>query len=531
MKMVSSTKRLVVALMAVGLALSGCNRAPSTASKTDVSDQSEGPSAGADAAPAGGSQGTLLPAVRRQIISEDVPLLEQINRENTKVVAAALPCIVRITAVGPVDPHAQLFDLPFKIPGLPHGMRSLVPSYGSGVVISHDGYIVTNFHVIEDAQTVEVQLRDQRSFPARVVASDAPSDVAVLKINATDLPALPWGDSDKVQVGEQVFAIGNPFDLDDSVSRGIVSAKGRNLPESNNYEDYIQTDAAINVGNSGGALVNIHGELIGINAAIASYTRGNEGVGFSIPSNLVRYTVGALLKEGRLIRGYLGVRLPLKIDDGVEQQLGLEDGHGALLAGVLRSSPAEQARLRPVDFITEVDGRKIGSVADLRLIVSQIPVGREVGVSFIRGGSTHSAKIKIAELPKDEETAPPTPELQVDPDAVNPSLAPAPVDDVLNGLQVADLNDKTRQKFAIDGMITSGVVVTNVVEGSPSDAKGVLRGDVIEIACAQKATIQPLANAGDFTGLLKKLKADQGVVLLVHRGRTSNFLYLAPMTK
>ncbi len=163
--------------------------------------------------------------------------------------------------------------------------------------------------------------------------------------------------------------------------------------------------------------------------------------------------------------------------------------------------------------------------------MSQIPVGREVGVSFIRGGSTHSAKIKIAELPKDEETAPPTPELQVDPDAVNPSLAPAPVDDVLNGLQVADLNDKTRQKFAIDGMITSGVVVTNVVEGSPSDAKGVLRGDVIEIACAQKATIQPLANAGDFTGLLKKLKADQGVVLLVHRGRTSNFLYLAPMTK
>ncbi len=191
------------------------------------------------------------------------------------------------------------------------------------MIISKDGYIVTNSHVLEDAKTVEVQLPDQRIFPARVVASDAPVDVAILKVDATDLPALPWGDSDKVQVGEQVFAIGNPFNLDDSVSKGIVSAKGRNLPDSNNYEDYIQTDAAINPGNSGGALINIHGELIGINAAIASTSRGNMGVGFAIPSNLARYAVEGLLKEGKLVRGYLGVRLPTSIDEGVSAQLGL----------------------------------------------------------------------------------------------------------------------------------------------------------------------------------------------------------------
>jgi len=519
------------------LALSGCNQAP-PATKANASDKPGDPSV----AKADVHQAAFTPQTRRLISSDDVPLLEQINRENVRVVAAAAPSIVRITAVGPVDPHAQIFgDLPFRIPGLPRGFHPTVPSYGSGVIISKDGYVVTNYHVVEGAQGVEVQLGDQRTFPARVVASDAPSDVAVLKIAATDLPALPWGDSDKVEVGEQVFAIGNPFNLDDSVSKGIVSAKGRDLPDSTNYEDYIQTDAAINVGNSGGALVNIHGELIGINAAIASFTRGNEGVGFSIPSNLVRYTVEALIKNGRLVRGYLGVRLPVKIDGGVAEQLGLASDHGALLAGVQRSSPADAAKLHPVDFITEVDGHKISSVAQLRLIVAQIPIGKEVVVNYIRAGADRSAKVKIAELPK--ETEPLDQALPLDPGGEQVPASPEGVlpsqgDHVLSGLQVTDLNDKTRQKFGVDDMVTSGVVVTGVTEGSPADVRGLLRGDVIEIACAQRGTLQPLANAGDFTGLTKKLKADQGVVLLVHHGKTSGpedkssiFIYLAPLTK
>jgi len=246
------------------LALAGCNRAPS-GTASNATDNS--------VVPSDDHQATFTPQTGPLVSSEDVPLLEQIDRENVRVVAAAAPSIVRITALGLVDPHEQIFgDLPFKIPGLPHGIRTLEPSYGSGVIISRNGYIVTNYHVVQDAQSVEVQMRDQRTFPARVIASDEPSDIAVLKIAASDLPALPWGDSDKVEVGEQVFAIGNPFNLDDSVSKGIVSAKGRDLPDSTNYEDYIQTDAAINVGNSGGALINIHGELIGINAAIASFT-------------------------------------------------------------------------------------------------------------------------------------------------------------------------------------------------------------------------------------------------------------------
>lgn len=519
------------------LMLSGCHRAapgPTTEAKDNSSDSS--------AAQADAEQATFTPETKRLISSEDVPLLEQIDRENVRVVAAAAPSIVRITALSPVDPHAQIFgDLPFKIPGIPHGIRTIEPSYGSGVIISRDGYIVTNYHVVEDAQSVEVQLRDQRSFTARLVASDAPSDVAVLKIAATDLPALPWGDSDKVEVGEQVFAIGNPFNLDDSVSKGIVSAKGRNLPDSTNYEDYIQTDAAINVGNSGGALINIHGELIGINAAIASFTRGNEGVGFSIPSNLVRYAVNALIKDGRLVRGYLGVRLPTKVDDGVTEQLGLDANSGALLAGVQRNSPADAAKLRPVDFITEIDGHKIDSVPQFRLIVAQIPVGKEVVVNYIRAGASQSATVKIAELPKDpeppDETPPPDPGADQDP-ANPPGPSPQQGDHVLSGLQVTDLNDATRQKFGVDDIVTSGVVVTGVQEGSPADAKGLLRGDVIEIACARRGSLQPLANAGDFTGLMKKLKATQSVVLLVHHGkmsgpedRSSTFIYLAPTPK
>ena len=310
------------------------------------------------------------------------------------------------------------------------------------------------------------------------------------------------------------------------------------MPDSTSYDDYIQTDAAINVGNSGGALVNIHGELIGINAAIASFTRGNEGVGFSIPSNIVRYTVEGLLKDGRLVRGFLGVQLPAKIDDGVVEQLGLTTDRGALLAGVLSKSPADQAKLRPVDFITAVDGHRIDSVAQLRLIVSQIPVGKEVVVNYIRGGANQSTTVKIAELPMQAEfpvlIPPPDPGL----DHWGPPEEPPQGVYVLSGLHVTDLNDKTREKFGIDDIVTSGVVVTEVEEGSPADSSGMERGDVIEMACVQRGFIQPLANAGDFTGLTKNLKADQSVVLLVHHGklsgqedRSSMFVYLAPEPK
>jgi serine protease Do len=223
-------KRLFGLVMVSLFALSACNQS-SPVAESGPGDKAED-AAGAKGDTASPAKSSFHPQTQHLISSDDVPLLEQIDRENERVVAAATPSVVRITAIGPVDPHAQMFgNLPFKLPFGPNsqGMKSNAPSYGSGVIISKDGYIVTNNHVIEDALTVEVQLRDQRTFPARVVAADSPSDVAVLKIAASGLPAIPWGDSDKVEVGQQVFAIGNPFDLDDSVSKGLVSAKGRQL--------------------------------------------------------------------------------------------------------------------------------------------------------------------------------------------------------------------------------------------------------------------------------------------------------------
>jgi serine protease Do len=535
-----------VGAFAVTTLFSGCGRS-ATQHDAQVSDASKDSTPAVDAPGPAAPDRPLefTPSIHPLLGDGDVPLLEQIDRENVRVVSAAMPSIVRITSMMQVDPHEQLLGFPFRFPGVPHGMRTTVPSYGSGVIISRDGYIVTNYHVIRDARSVEVELPDKRTFPAHIMPSDADTDIAVLKIDATDLPAMPWGDSDKIAVGEQVFALGNPFNLDTSVSKGIISGVGRNLPDSDpaggevrpEYDDYIQTDAAINVGNSGGALIDIHGALVGINAAIASFTQGSEGVGFSIPSNLVRNTVEQLIRQGRLIRGYLGVRLPVKVDDGVSEQLGLDPNRGALLAGIQRSSPADQARLRPVDCIVAVDGHKIESVPQFRLIVAQIPVGKEVVVNYIRAGSPRTATVKIAELPKDPDPPDATqaPEGGTGP-APSLTLTSLPeADHVLTGVAVAELTDKSRQQFGVDDFVTSGVVVTGVEEGSPADMKGLLRGDVIEVACAQRGSIETLGSVADFAGLTKSLKANQSVVLLVHHGRlsgvedrSSTFLCLEP---
>jgi len=524
-------KRLLPLVLAMALALSGCNR---TTSVPGTDPKNNLPAARTDAPPASTLSTAFTPETRSLVSPDEVPLLEQINRENIKVVSAALPGIVRITATRSVDPRMSFFgnNLPFQFhfgPGASRPSPQNEPAFGSGVIISRDGYIVTNYHVIEDANTVEVQLQDKRIFSARVIASDAPVDVAVLKIEAADLTALPWGDSDKVQVGEQVFAIGNPFNLDDSVSRGIVSAKGRSLEGASNYQDYIQTDAAINPGNSGGALINIQGKLIGINAAIASTSRVNMGVGFAIPSNLVRYALEGLLKEGKVVRGYLGVKLPEMIDEGVMAQLGLNTDQGALLAGVLRNSPADQAGLHPGDFITEVDGHKISGVDNLRLVVAQLPIGKDVKLAYIRDGTAQSTMVKIAELPRDGRSG--FNRGEENDNGEQPSPAPddgqTRVENVLGGIQVADLNDKVRQQYEVDKGVTAGVVVSTVREGSLAEAKGMLPGDVIESACVNRGSTQEISAAKDFIDLTKNMKAGQSVVLLVHHGKTSSFIYFA----
>lgn len=535
-------KRLLSFALVCAVVLSGCNKAPGVATDSKPETRNTVPAVVQKApVPAPAAPTTpvaFAPETRSPVTTQDVPLLDQINQENIKVVSAVTPSIVRISSIKQLDPRMQFSRndlLPFQFhfgPGLP-GMHSFPQndvSFGSGVIISKDGYIVTNNHVIEDADQVHVQLQDKSSYTARVIASDALVDVAVLKIDASNLPPIAWGDSDKVQVGEQVFAIGNPFDLEGSVSKGIVSAKGRNMEESRHYEDYIQTDAAINPGNSGGALINIHGELIGISAAIASTTRYNMGVGFAIPSNLVRYAVNGLLKEGKLVRGYLGVSLPPEIEDDVLSNLGIQKNQGALIAGVQIGSPADQAKLRSGDFITEVDGHQVNSSGDLRLIVAQIPVGKDVQVKYIRDGAPQSTQVKIAEVPQmvQKESS------GLDDSDDNGEQMPAPTPrpstahTVLDGIQVTDLDDKTRQKIGMTHMNGGGVVVGNVQSGSPAEAKGLQRGDVIESICINRGSTLEISNAKEFNDVVKGLKPKEGVVLLVHQGKASNFVYLAP---
>ncbi len=518
--------RKVTAILALAFLLSACHR--QTASPIDTTTP--------DSPPAKSGDTSFNPPSGSQIPATDVSLLEQINRENVRVIESALPSLVRISAEVttdardfPGDPH-QTYEFehrPFTNP-----LMNEV-AYGAGVVIKKDGYIVTNSHVVEGAHDVEVQLADHRVFPATVLASDTRVDVAILKIAATDLKPLAWGDSDKVRVGEQVFAIGNPFDLGDSASRGIISATGRNIPEpSASYQDFLQTDAAINPGNSGGALINIHGELVGINVEIASTTGADRGVGFALPSNLLRYDISTLLEGNRAVHGYLGVKLPAHVDEGVIAQLGLGSGEGALLAGIYPRSPAERAKLQLADFITEIDGHKVGSIFELKIIAEQLPIGHEAEVKYIRNGEKRSTFLKVATEPDF---------IQADHDAgasADGSNAPSVLtgngsENALSGLQVSDLDDKLRKHYNVDDWMPGGVVVTGVKANSVAETRGFEQGDVIEMVCVRRAAPEPVADVRELSRVAAALTPEQGIALLVYRGtdreKVNRFVYLSPL--
>jgi serine protease Do len=508
--------------LAAALALSACHRDSSVPATDDTASSDSQPQAPARFTPATGSQ--VAPA--------DISMLEQINRENVHVIGTAMPGIVRISSTIAVDPRQEMAGNLTHIP-FPFERHDSTPfsevAYGAGVILKKNGYIVTNSHVVDQAQSIEVQLQDHRVFPATLVAADPQIDVAVLKIAANDLKPLPWGDSDKIRVGEQVFAIGNPFDLGASASRGIISATGRAIPEpSATFEDYLQTDAAINPGNSGGALINIRGELIGINVEIASTSGADRGVGFALPSNLLRYAVSSLLEHGHISRGFLGVALPTVVDEGVLAQLGLGTGEGALLAGIYPSSPASRAKLQPADFITEIDGHKVGSISELQVIAAQLTVGRQTPITYIRDGEIHSTFIKISSSPQSFAHQP-APIVKEASEVPAPLVPPGAAANALSGLQVTNLDGKLRAKFQVDDWISSGALVTGVQSGSAAEMRGFQQGDLIEMVCVRRASPLTLSSAAELSKIAADLQPDQGVALLVHRGPSTRFIYLPPL--
>jgi len=355
-------------------------------------------------------------------------------------------------------PLAPFFGIPQdQIP-----RQRLEQSLGSGVIVSRDGYILTNHHVIDGAGQILVALHGkEKPFEARLIGTDPQTDIAVVKIEIEDAPAITLADSDLVEVGDVALAIGNPFGIGQTVTMGIVSAKGRRGMGIVDYEDFIQTDASINPGNSGGALVDAKGRLIGINQSILSRSGGNQGVGFSVPINLAKHVMGSLVEYGRVVRGHLGVAIQ-PVTEELAEAFGLKDQSGALVGEVTTGSPADKAGIKPGDVIVELDGKKVDDSADLRLRVSKMSPGSETTATVHRDGQLEKIKVRVGSL--------------TNPNAVPPSangrLSP------LAGLQLQDLDGNLRQRLGVPQNLP-GALIAGIDPALPSARTGLQPGDVI----------------------------------------------------
>jgi len=378
-------------------------------------------------------------------------------------------------------------------------------SLGSGFIIDKEGYIITNNHVIEEADEIKVRLSEyvagKEEYDAKIIGRDPKTDIALIKIEPhKGLPVATLGDSDSLQIGEWVMAIGNPFGLEQTVTVGIVSAKWRKIGMGP-YENFIQTDAAINQGNSGGPLFNTRGEVVGVNSAIFSPSGGNIGIGFAIPINLTKNIVKQLKETGKVTRGWLGVVVQT-VTPELAESFGLKEGKGALVADVQKDSPADQAGIKKGDIITFYNGREIVEMNELPLMVAQTPVGEEAKVKIIRDGKTIDKKVTIGELEEEKTYAAAEGKPKID-----------------MGMEVRGLDQRYAQQYGISE--EKGVIVTNVESGSPADMAGIREGDVI-IEVDRK----PVGNLSEYSKSVKKAQKEGKVLLLIKRAGTSLFVVI-----
>ena len=373
---------------------------------------------------------------------------------------------------------------------------------GSGVIVSPDGYILTNNHVIDGARTVTITLPDKREFTGKIVGADPKTDLAVVKIDGQNLPTVSWGDATKLQVGEYVLAVGNPFGLNSTVTLGIVSALGRGRMGITQYEDFIQTDAAINPGNSGGALVNTKGELVGINTAIFSQTGGYQGVGFAVPTSMSKPIYESLVKRGKVVRGFLGVSIQ-DISQDLAKSFGIKDAKGALVSDVMDEGPADQAGLKQGDIITTYQGSPVEDAVTLQRQVTKTVVGTKVTVRVIRDSHEKDLTVTIGEQPETTKTA---------------KAEIGETDYAFAGVAVQDLDRDTAKGLGIKGK-GQGVVVTAVEPDSSAEKAGVMRGDVI-----REINRQPVKSMKDFEKVSSGLKKGEHVLILIDRRGNALFL-------
>ena len=458
-----------------------------------------------------------------------VQVAESLSQAFKQAASAVRPSVVSIISTKQVQPimrggGAAQPDLPEELKrffgddfgkffGTPPFPRPQQPfrskGQGSGVIVSADGLVLTNNHVVAGADEVKVRLHDGREFEAKVIGTDPKTDVAVVKIEAANLSPARLGDSDDVEVGDWVLAVGSPFALDQTVTSGIISAKGRANVGLAVYEDYLQTDAAINPGNSGGPLVNLHGEVIGINTAIASRSGGNMGIGFAIPINMAREIMTQLASTGHVERGFLGVGLQ-RMTPELARSFGLKRPHGALVSDVTPESGAAKAGLQPGDVIVRFDGSEVDSATTLRRLVAAVKPGRQATVEVLRNGERRTFNVTIGRRPDD-----------VDLSAAPGRPAPqAGSTDQKLGLTVKTLSPSEAKSLGYPES-TRGVAVVNVVPGGVAQLAGLRTGDIILSVGGESVT-----TADAYRDAIKKSDLKKGVRLYVLRGDVKQFIFL-----
>ncbi len=440
-------------------------------------------------------------------------ILKEVSEAFSKIAKKAIPAVVFIKTEKKVrierspfdffeeDPFFKHFFGPFfHFPRFPREYKER--GLGSGFIISENGYILTNNHVIQGADKIIVRLHDKREFEAKVVGTDPNTDVALLKIDAQDLPTLPLGDSDKLKVGELVMAIGNPFGLSYTITVGVVSAKGRSGIGITDYEDFIQTDAAINPGNSGGPLINIKGEVVGINTAIYTKSGGYMGIGFAIPINMVKAIEKQLIEKGEVVRGYLGVMIQ-ELTPALREEFGLKENEGVLIADVMEGSPAQKGGIKRGDVVIEFNGKEVKDVSQFRNMVALTPPGTRVKIVVIRNGKRKELQVVIGNLKEAR-------------------LAFATRSEILRklGFSIQNLTKQLAEQFGYTG--EKGVLISKVIPGSPADRAGLEPGMLI-----MEVNRTPVRNTKEFFKALKKSEKSKRVLLLVYDGEYTRYVILS----
>jgi len=453
--------------------------------------------------------------------SQEIAALTQQSKAMAAVIQHVLPAVVHINVVKTVQAQNQMPDI-FNDPFFQRFFGQQMPpqqqapqkreekGLGTGFIVSPDGYILTNNHVAGDADKITVKLRDGREFQAKLIGADPGTDLAVVKIPAKDLPTVQFGDSRQLEVGETVIAIGNPFGLEQTVTKGIVSAKGRSQLGLSEYEDFIQTDASINPGNSGGPLIDVTGKVVGVDTAIFSRSGGNMGIGFAIPSDLAQHIMKALMKDGAVHRGFLGVSIQDLTSD-LAQAMNLKVNEGVLVSGVESNSPASKAGMRQGDVIVAFNGQPVHTANELRVRVADVDPGTGTHLTVLRDGAKLTLNVKLAERPTklDHNKS----------EGQGKEQAPAREPEQKLGLSVQSLTQDLAEQLGYQGL--HGVLVSGVESGSAAEDAGLQRGALI-----LQVNRHPVPSVQAFRRAIHHVKAGQKLLLLVRMGDATQFVAL-----